>query len=63
MDTQCYLKQPRPHLVVEEVHCVVVKLQRQGLQEGDVVRHDLLVGEVKLVDNNRVDVVVGQEII
>lgn len=32
-----------PHLIVEEVHCVVVELQGQGLEEGDIVRHDLLI--------------------
>lgn len=40
---ESYLKHPSPHLVVEEVYSVVVKFQRQGLQEGDVVRHDLLI--------------------
>ena len=51
------------HLVVEEVHSVVVQLEGQRLQEGDVVGHDLLVGEVKLVDDDGVDVVVGEQVI
>lgn len=42
---------------------MVVELQRQRLEEGDVVGHDLLVREIELVDNDGVDVVVGQEII
>ena len=52
-----------PHLVVEEVHRVVVEFQWQGLEEGDVVGHDLLVREVKLVDDDGVHVVVRQEVI
>lgn len=47
-----------PHLVVKEVHGVVVELERQSLKEGDVVGHDLLVREVKLVDDDGVHVVV-----
>ena len=42
---------------------MVVEFERQGLEEGDVVGHDLLVGEVKLMDNDGVNVVVGQEVI
>lgn len=52
-----------PHLIVEEVHCVVVELQGQGLEEGDIVRHDLLIWEIKLVHDYGVDVVVGQKVI
>lgn len=42
---------------------MVVELEGQGLEEGDVVGHDLLVGEVKLVNDDGVDVVVGQQVI
>lgn len=52
-----------PHLIVEEVHSVIVEFQWQGLEEGDVVGHDLLVREVKLVDDDGVHVVVRQEVI
>ena len=41
-----------PHLIVEEVYSVVVQLEGQRFQEGDVVGHDLLIREVKLVDDN-----------
>lgn len=51
------------HLIVEEVHCMVVEFQGQGLEEGDVVRHDLLIWEVKLVHDYWVDMVVGQKVI
>lgn len=52
-----------PNLIVEEVHCVVVEFQGQGLEEGDIVRHDLLIWEIKLVHDYWVDVVVGQKVI
>lgn len=42
---------------------MVVELEGQRLKEGDVVGHDLLIGEVKLVDDDGVDVVVGQQVI
>ena len=54
---------PPSHLVVEEVHGVVVELEGQRLQEGDVIGHDLLIGEVELVDDNGVHVVVRQQVI
>lgn len=53
----------QPYLIVEEVHRVVVELEGQRLQEGYVVGHDLLIGEVKLVDNDGVHMVVGQQVI
>ena len=31
------------HLIVEEVYCVSVELEGEGLEEGDVVGHHLLV--------------------
>ena len=48
-------------LVEEEVDGLAVELEREGLEEGDVVGHDLLVGEVELVQDDVVDVVVGEE--
>ena len=42
---------------------MVVELEGQGFQKGDVVSHDLLVREVKLVDDDGVDMVVRQEVI
>lgn len=47
-----------PHLIVEEVHSVVVEFEGQGLEEGDIVGHDLLVRKVKLVDDDGIHVVV-----
>lgn len=52
-----------PHLIVEEVHGMVVEFEWQGLEEGDIVGHDLLVREVKLVDDDGVHVVVRQQVI
>ena len=40
-----------------------VEPEGERLQEGDVVGHDLLVGEIELVDDDGVDVVVGEEIV
>ena len=51
------------YLVVEEVDGVFVQPEGEGLEEWDVVGHDLLVREVELVNDDRVDVVVGQQII
>ena len=51
------------YLIVEEMYCVLVQPEAEGLEEGDVVGHDLLVGEVELVNNDGVDVVVGEEIV
>lgn len=42
---------------------MVVEFERQGLEEGDIVGHNLLVREVKLVDDDGVHVVVRQEVI
>lgn len=58
-----YLRPAWPHLIVEEVHSVVVKFKWKRLQEGDIVGHDFLVWEVKLVDDNGVHMVVWQEVI
>lgn len=50
-------------LVVEEVDGVRVQLQAQRLQEQHVVAHDVLVGEVELVHDYRVDVVVAEQVV
>ena len=39
---------------------MLVQPERQGLEEGNVVGHHLLVGEIELVHDNRIDVVVRQ---
>lgn len=51
------------YLVVEEVHCVIVEFQRQRFQKGDIVGHDFLIREVKLVHNDGINVIIGQQII
>lgn len=40
-----------------------VQPERQGFQERNVVRHDFFVGEIKLVHDNGIDMVVRQQII
>ena len=42
---------------------MLVESEGEGLEEGDVVSHHLLVGEVELVHDDRVDVVVRQQVI
>ena len=54
---------PLPYLVVEEVYSVVVQLEGQRFEEGDVIGHDLLIREVKLVDDDGVHMVVRQQVI
>jgi len=49
--------------IEKEVNGMGIQFERQGLKEGDVVGHNLFVREVKLVNNNGVDMVVGQEVI
>ena len=50
-------------LIVEEVDSVLVQSKGEGFKKRDVVSHDFLIREVKLVDNDRVDMVVGEEIV
>lgn len=45
--------------VVEEVDRVWVQLQTERLQEQHIVAHHILVRKVKLVDDDRIDVVVA----
>ena len=42
---------------------VFVEPEGERLQEWDVVRHDLFVGEIELVDDDGVDVIVGEKIV
>lgn len=51
------------HLIIEEVNCVIIELEGQGLQERNVVGHNFLITEVKLVNNDGVHMVVGQQVI
>ena len=50
----------KTYFIVKEVDSVLVQPERQGLEEGNVVGHHLLVGEIELVHDNRIDVVVRQ---
>ena len=42
---------------------MVVQLEGQRFEEGDVIGHDLLIREVKLVDDDGVHMVVRQQVI
>jgi hypothetical protein len=48
---------------VKEVDGVFVQLQRKRFQKRYVIGHNFLVGEVELVDDDGVHVVVGQKVI
>ena len=50
-------------LVIEEVDGVLVEAEAQGLEEGDVVGHHLLVTEVELVHDDVIDVIVGEQVV
>ena len=52
-----------PHLIVKEVDGMFVQSEGECLEEGDVVGHHLLVGEVELVNDYGVDVIVGEQVI
>lgn len=51
------------YLVIEKVDCVLVQPEWQGLEEGNVIRHDFFIRKVKSVHNNRVDMVVWEQVI
>ena len=51
------------NLIVEEVDRVLVELEGEGFQEGDVVGEHLLVREVQFQHNDGVDVVVREKIV
>ena len=42
---------------------MLVEPERQRLEEGDVVGHDLLVAEVELVHDDRVHMVVREQVV
>ena len=50
-------------LVVEKVNGMLVELERERLQKGDVISEHLFVGKVKLVYDDGVDVVVAQQVV
>ena len=45
-------------LVVEEVNGVLVEVEGEGLEEGDVISEHFLLREVQLQDDDGIDVVV-----
>lgn len=45
-------------LVVEEVYGVFVEFERESLEEGDVVSKNLLIGEIQLENDDRIDVII-----
>ena len=50
-------------LVIEKVDRVLVEAKGERLEKGNVVGHHLLVGKIKLMNDDRVDVVVGQQVV
>ena len=50
------------HLVEEELHGHFVQVEGEGLEEGDVVRKQLLLIAVEGRRDQTVDVVVGQQV-
>lgn len=49
--------------VVEKVDRVWVELHAEGLEKENIVTHNVLVRKVKLMHDDRIDVIVAQEII
>ena len=45
------------------MHSVAIQLERQSLQEGNIIRHHFLVAEVELVHDDGIDVVVGEQVV
>lgn len=50
-------------LVVEEMYGVFVELEGESLEERDVICQHLFVGEVKLENNDGVDMVVREKVV
>ena len=50
-------------LVVEEVDGVLVEMEGERLEEGDVIGQHFLIGEIQLQHNDGVDVVVREKVI
>ena len=51
------------YFVEKEVDRVFVQLQRERLEERNVIGSDFFVAEVKFVQNDIIDVIIGQEVI
>lgn len=45
------------------MNSVVVEFQGQGLQKGDVVGHDFFVREVELMNDDGINVIIGEQVI
>ena len=63
LDCFCVQRKVVRVLVKEEVDGVGIQFEGQGLEEGDVIGHHFLVREIELVNYDRVDVIVRQQII
>ena len=48
----------KTYFVEEEVDGMCIEFERESLQEGDVVCKNLFIGEVKFVNNYRIDMVI-----
>ena len=51
----------KTYLVEEEVDGMCIELEWESLQEGDVVCQHLFIGEVKFVNNYRIDMVIWKQ--
>jgi hypothetical protein len=46
------------YLIIEEMYCMSVQLERESFKKRNVVCHYFLIWEIKFMYNNRVDVVI-----
>lgn len=53
----------KTYFIIEKVYGVSIELQRKSLEEGYIIRHHLLIAEVKFMDNDGVNMVVGEQVI
>lgn len=51
------------HLVIEEMDGMLVEPERQSLQERNVVSHDFFIGEIEFVHDDRIDMIIRQQVI
>lgn len=58
----CFSVKREQAVAEEELHCVVVQLEADGLQERDVVTQNLLIFKVKAHPNNFIYVIVAKKI-
>lgn len=51
------------YLIVKEMHSMIVEFQGKSFQKRYVICHNLLIRKVKFMDNNRIHIVIRQQVV